>query len=222
VPTPVIAAGGIHNFETGGSGARQRQRRQSSPSLAKRSLADPDWFCKVMNGRGHDVRLCLYTNYCEALDQRHRQVTCELWDRKGLDEPGVKPVDGRKAPAHGAALVGSQRHVRGGCARPNWGTSPTSRLSMPPIRSVLVGPADKQCQHCTSLRAPPGQESEVLSKRSGETRLVAIADFRAQALPHHRAASRVWCGKRRQCLPITHLPSATQSRSNIEARSYCE
>ena len=26
---------------------------------------------------------------CEALDQRHRQVTCELWDREALDEPGI-------------------------------------------------------------------------------------------------------------------------------------
>lgn len=26
----------------------------------------------------------------QALDQRHRQVTCELWDREALDTPGVK------------------------------------------------------------------------------------------------------------------------------------
>ena len=43
------------------------------------------------------MRLCLYTNYCEALDQRHRQVTCELWDRENLDEPGVKmSKDGKR------------------------------------------------------------------------------------------------------------------------------
>ncbi len=60
-------------------------------------LADPDWFLKVATGRGHEVRLCLYTNYCEALDQRHRQVTCELWDRERLDEPGVKrSTDGKR------------------------------------------------------------------------------------------------------------------------------
>ncbi|RKY21917.1 MAG: NADH:flavin oxidoreductase, partial [Planctomycetota bacterium] len=28
---------------------------------------------------------CLYTNYCEALDQRHLQVTCQLWDRLSSD-----------------------------------------------------------------------------------------------------------------------------------------
>ena len=49
--------------------------------FARQALADPDWFRKVRSGRGAEVRLCLYTNYCEALDQRHRQVTCELWDR---------------------------------------------------------------------------------------------------------------------------------------------
>jgi len=43
------------------------------------------------------VRLCIYTNYCEALDQRHRQVTCELWDRDALDEPGLRrSADGKR------------------------------------------------------------------------------------------------------------------------------
>jgi dimethylglycine catabolism A len=43
------------------------------------------------------VRLCLYTNYCEALDQRHREVTCELWDRTNLDEPGIMlSADGKR------------------------------------------------------------------------------------------------------------------------------
>ena len=61
------------------------------------ALADPDWFRKVVTGHGSQVRLCLYTNYCEALDQRHRQVTCELWDREGLDDPGVKrSADGKR------------------------------------------------------------------------------------------------------------------------------
>jgi len=32
------------------------------------------------------VRRCKFTNYCEALDQRHRQVTCQLWDRE-LESP---------------------------------------------------------------------------------------------------------------------------------------
>ena len=93
--TPVIAAGGIHNF--GQAEAVLAGGTADIVGFARQALADPDWFSKVLNGRGHEVRLCLYTNYCEALDQRHRQVTCELWDREGLDEPGVKlSTDGKR------------------------------------------------------------------------------------------------------------------------------
>jgi hypothetical protein len=43
------------------------------------------------------VRRCVFTNYCEGLDQKHRQVTCKLWDRVALDEPGVMlTTDGRR------------------------------------------------------------------------------------------------------------------------------
>jgi dimethylglycine catabolism A len=39
----------------------------------------------------------MYTNYCEALDQRHREVTCELWDRDALDEADVaRSADGKR------------------------------------------------------------------------------------------------------------------------------
>src|SRR2546422_10337031 len=41
---------------------------------------------------------CEFTNYCEGLDQRHKQVTCKLWDRK-LDptEPAVRLAsDGKR------------------------------------------------------------------------------------------------------------------------------
>ena len=35
--------------------------------------------------------------HCEALDQRHREVTCELWDREGLDQIGVvRSADGKR------------------------------------------------------------------------------------------------------------------------------
>ena len=63
--------------------------RAHQACCAARALADPDWFEKVRTGHGDQVRLCLYTNYCEALDQRHRQVTCELWDRENLTEKGI-------------------------------------------------------------------------------------------------------------------------------------
>jgi 2,4-dienoyl-CoA reductase-like NADH-dependent reductase (Old Yellow Enzyme family) len=93
--TPVVAAGGIHSFEQA-EGCLANERADII-GFARQALADPDWFRKVMGGYGSQVRLCLYTNYCEALDQRHRQVTCELWDREALDEPGVKKsADGKR------------------------------------------------------------------------------------------------------------------------------
>jgi dimethylglycine catabolism A len=93
--TPVVAAGGIHNFEQ--AEAVLSSGQADIVGFARQALADPDWFRKVESGRGREARLCLYTNYCEALDQRHRQVTCELWDREGLDEPGIKlSADGKR------------------------------------------------------------------------------------------------------------------------------
>ena len=65
--------------------------------MARQALADPDWFLKVRRGRGREVRRCTYTNYCEGLDQAHKQVTCKLWDRTELDEPNVAlSSDGRR------------------------------------------------------------------------------------------------------------------------------
>ena len=93
--TPLIATGGIHSFEQ--AEAVLAGGQADIVGFARQALADPDWFRKVAAGRGADVRLCLYTNYCEALDQRHRQVTCELWDREALEEPGAKlSVDGTR------------------------------------------------------------------------------------------------------------------------------
>ncbi len=93
--TPVVATGGIHSFEQAESVLASGQA--DIVGLARQALADPDWFRKVASGHGAQVRLCLYTNYCEALDQRHRQVTCELWDREALEEPGVKrSADGKR------------------------------------------------------------------------------------------------------------------------------
>jgi dimethylglycine catabolism A len=93
--TPIVLSGGIHHF----SQAEHALRSGAADivGLARQALADPDWFLKVREGRGANVRLCLYTNYCEALDQRHREVTCELWDRTNLDEPGVMlSADGKR------------------------------------------------------------------------------------------------------------------------------
>jgi 2,4-dienoyl-CoA reductase-like NADH-dependent reductase (Old Yellow Enzyme family) len=86
-PTPIVVAGGIHGFTQ--AEAILQEEQADLVGLARQALADPDWFRKVRAGRGAEVRVCLYTNYCEALDQRHREVTCELWDREHLDEPGT-------------------------------------------------------------------------------------------------------------------------------------
>jgi 2,4-dienoyl-CoA reductase-like NADH-dependent reductase (Old Yellow Enzyme family) len=89
--TPIVATGGISTFEQ----AEEILRRGQADivGMARQALADPDWFVKVRLGRGDEVRRCTYTNYCEALDQAHRPVTCKLWDRVDLDEPGIATVD---------------------------------------------------------------------------------------------------------------------------------
>jgi 2,4-dienoyl-CoA reductase-like NADH-dependent reductase (Old Yellow Enzyme family) len=89
--TPVVATGGITTFDQ----AEQILKRDEADiiGLARQALADPDWFVKVRQGLGREVRRCTYTNYCEALDQAHRPVTCKLWDRLDLEEPGIPLVD---------------------------------------------------------------------------------------------------------------------------------
>jgi 2,4-dienoyl-CoA reductase-like NADH-dependent reductase (Old Yellow Enzyme family) len=89
--TPVVATGGISTFEQAEDILRKDQA--DIVGMARQALADPDWFTKVRLGRGDEVRRCTYTNYCEALDQAHRPVTCKLWDRVDLDEPGIATVD---------------------------------------------------------------------------------------------------------------------------------
>ena len=102
LPVPIVCSGGIHNFAIA-----ERALADGACDIvgaARQCLADPDFFLKLSLGVGHLVRVCEYTNYCEGLDQRHKQVTCQLWDRKGLDEPGVKRTAGSPAPAYGPAV----------------------------------------------------------------------------------------------------------------------
>src|SRR6202020_230784 len=58
--TPVVATGGIHNFEQ--AEAVLTNGTADIVGLARQALADPEWFRKVATGRGDAVRLCLYTN----------------------------------------------------------------------------------------------------------------------------------------------------------------
>jgi 2,4-dienoyl-CoA reductase-like NADH-dependent reductase (Old Yellow Enzyme family) len=92
---PMVATGGITTFDQAESILQSGDA--DIIGMARQALADPDWFRKVLAGRGREVRRCTYTNYCEALDQAHRQVTCKLWDRQQLDEPGITlSADGRR------------------------------------------------------------------------------------------------------------------------------
>jgi 2,4-dienoyl-CoA reductase-like NADH-dependent reductase (Old Yellow Enzyme family) len=93
--TPVVTSGGIASFEQA-EGILARGEADFV-AAARQSLADPDWFRKVRLGHGDLVRRCEFTNYCEGLDQHHKQVTCKLWDRVGVDEPGIPlAADGKR------------------------------------------------------------------------------------------------------------------------------
>lgn len=81
--TPVVVAGGICTFAQ--AEGILREGHADFIGAARQSLADPDWFLKIRLGRGDLVRRCKYTNYCEALDQHHKTVTCQLWDRQDLN-----------------------------------------------------------------------------------------------------------------------------------------
>lgn len=100
--TPIVACGGIASFQQ--AEAVLASGTADLVASARQTLADPDWFAKVRAGRGDEVRRCLFTNYCEGLDQAHEAVTCQLWDRaKGEadDATVLRTRDGRRlvAPA---------------------------------------------------------------------------------------------------------------------------
>jgi 2,4-dienoyl-CoA reductase-like NADH-dependent reductase (Old Yellow Enzyme family) len=92
--TPIGGAGGINSFELA-----ERALADGDcdfVAAARQSLADPDWWRKMEEGRGGEIRRCIYTNYCEGLDQQHKQVTCQLWDRD-FASPGVRlSKDGKR------------------------------------------------------------------------------------------------------------------------------
>lgn len=97
---PVVLTGGIHNFAM----AEDFLARGVCDIVgaARQSLADPDWFRKTLLGHGREVRLCEYTNYCEGLDQKHKPVTCQLWDKVASTNGERRTPDGKRrltAPA---------------------------------------------------------------------------------------------------------------------------
>ncbi|MDE1974162.1 MAG: hypothetical protein KGI48_13345, partial [Hyphomicrobiales bacterium] len=97
---PIVCTGGIHNFEM----AEDYLAREVCDIVgaARQSLADPDWFRKIRLGLGSEVRVCEYTNYCEGLDQKHKPVTCQLWDKLASADGERRTPDGKRrmtAPA---------------------------------------------------------------------------------------------------------------------------
>ena len=78
--TPIVTAGGICHFAQ--AEAILQDGAADLIAAARQSLADPDWWQKMRLGRGGEVRRCKFTNYCEGLDQKHKEVTCQLWDRE--------------------------------------------------------------------------------------------------------------------------------------------
>jgi len=93
--TPVVTSGGIGTFEQ--AEAILERGEADFIGAARQSLADPDWFRKIRLGYGHLVRRCEFTNYCEGLDQQHKQVTCKLWDRVDVEAPDVRLArDGKR------------------------------------------------------------------------------------------------------------------------------
>jgi 2,4-dienoyl-CoA reductase-like NADH-dependent reductase (Old Yellow Enzyme family) len=89
--TPVVTSGGIATFEQ--AEAILHGGEADIIAAARQSLADPDWFLKIRLGHGDQIRRCVFTNYCEGLDQMHKQVTCKLWDRVDLEEKGITMSD---------------------------------------------------------------------------------------------------------------------------------
>jgi dimethylglycine catabolism A len=91
---PVVCTGGIHNFEM----AEDYLARGVCDIVgaARQSLADPDWFHKTLLGHGADVRRCEFTNYCEGLDQKHKAVTCQLWDKLPSNGGERRTADGKR------------------------------------------------------------------------------------------------------------------------------
>jgi 2,4-dienoyl-CoA reductase-like NADH-dependent reductase (Old Yellow Enzyme family) len=94
--TPVVTSGGVSTFDQ--AEAILAAGEADFVAAARQTLADPDWFRKIRLGLGHLVRRCEFTNYCEGLDQHHKQVTCKLWDRDlaAGDDPVRLASDGRR------------------------------------------------------------------------------------------------------------------------------
>ena len=92
--TPVVCGGGVHNFAM--AETMLSEDVCDIVAAARQTLADPDWFLKFSLGRGEAVRSCRFTNYCEGLDQKHKTVTCQLWDKAPPEDSAPRTSDGKR------------------------------------------------------------------------------------------------------------------------------
>ena len=97
---PIVVAGGIHNFEM----AEDISRAAMRTSSARRASRSPIPTGSENSARPRRARcaLCDFTNYCEGLDQKHKPVTCQLWDKLPSATANRRTPDGKRrltAPA---------------------------------------------------------------------------------------------------------------------------
>jgi tRNA-dihydrouridine synthase len=91
--TPVVATGGITTFDQ----AEAILKRCAADIIGMARQALPIRIGSSKSDSAVVKSAPLPHNYCEALDQAHKQVTCKLWDRKQLDEPAIAIAsDGRR------------------------------------------------------------------------------------------------------------------------------
>jgi 2,4-dienoyl-CoA reductase-like NADH-dependent reductase (Old Yellow Enzyme family) len=107
--TPVVLSGGISTFEQ--AEGLLRDGVADIIASARQSLADPDWFRKLRLGLGQEVRRCVFTNYCEGLDQVHKPVTCKLWDHEGRGGGAAGRRGSRGPPGDGPLAPDGRRLV---------------------------------------------------------------------------------------------------------------
>ena len=109
--TPIVCAGGVHNFEMA-----ERWLKEGVCDVvaaARQSLADPDWALKLSLGRGAEVRTCEFTNYCEALDPKAQARHLPVVGPRKLGPTRCADA-GRQASAGRAgmaAVIGPTGHV---------------------------------------------------------------------------------------------------------------
>ena len=140
--TPVVLSGGISTFEQ--AEALLRDGAADIVASARQSLADPDWFRKLRLGLGDEVRRCVFTNYCEGLDQVHKPVTCKLWDHLDLRATTRRAPPTVAAgwwPRRGSRPPGERLHRRGGARRPLPRHPAQARRPEPPGDGLRAQPA---------------------------------------------------------------------------------